>query len=240
MTEKYSMFADEAFSRDRQGWFMGDEPPLPLESDDDIDPEEPSYTSGQAARLLGIPPRTMRHYLSTGRVGGVQNPITGTWHISQKVLFEFASARGQELSPLAPPATIVLVEKSSQQTGDWARAIEACAPGSRAIQVNDVFDGLVQAAALVPTVLVVDAEMPELGGDELLRILRRNPRTAGIRVIAYVGRPELTARMRSAGADEVVNCTAGQEEICQTLMRLLPSRSVKGDPASFSRTLFSK
>ncbi|MCU0661258.1 MAG: response regulator [Myxococcota bacterium] len=192
------------------------------------DEQEPSFTSGQAARLLGIPARTMRHYLSTGRVGGVQNPITGTWHISRSALFEFATARGHVPPPLQTALTVIVVERPMRVLSELARSISMHLPGCHLVRLSDVFDGLVQAAGLVPDLMVLDAEMPELPGEEMLRILKRNPRTAGIPLVAVTGRPEHRGRLTSAGANEVLLRTQSEEALRSMLVRLFPQQGQGG------------
>jgi excisionase family DNA binding protein len=57
-------------------------------------------TSGQAADLLGIPSRTMRRYLHTGRLRATQHPITGRWLVSQEDLMAFLREHRLEMAEL--------------------------------------------------------------------------------------------------------------------------------------------
>ena len=61
-----------------------------------------TMTSGQAAILLGIPARTVRRYLVTGRLPGVQNPITGRWTVQRADVVGFLEAHTRR--PIAPSA----------------------------------------------------------------------------------------------------------------------------------------
>jgi excisionase family DNA binding protein len=74
---------------------MGTQPPKP---NTEPRPEKPTLTSGQAAALLGIPARTVRRYLITGKLKGKQNPITGRWTVERTDVQEFL-AQYQAKSP---------------------------------------------------------------------------------------------------------------------------------------------
>ena len=47
------------------------------------------YTSGEIAKLLKIPNRTIRRYLEIGKITGNQHPITKTWIVTRDDLIEF-------------------------------------------------------------------------------------------------------------------------------------------------------
>ncbi len=58
------------------------------------DEAKTTYSSGEAARFLGIPARTLRRYLTRGWIAASQNPITGSWVIPRASLLAFLRQRG--------------------------------------------------------------------------------------------------------------------------------------------------
>jgi excisionase family DNA binding protein len=48
------------------------------------------YTTGQVAKLLDVPDRTIRRYVQNGKIEGSQNPITKTWSIGREAIIGFA------------------------------------------------------------------------------------------------------------------------------------------------------
>lgn len=55
----------------------------------------PQYiTSGKAAARAGIPERTMRRYIRTKKVAGVQNPLTKRWKVDVAALDAFLLSNG--------------------------------------------------------------------------------------------------------------------------------------------------
>lgn len=61
------------------------------------------------AALLGIPPRTARNYLSTGKIRAQQNPITGTWKITREDLLAFMHSHNIDPKKLLSPIKILTV-----------------------------------------------------------------------------------------------------------------------------------
>lgn len=61
-------------------------------------------TSGQAAKFLGIPGRTIRRYLSSGRLQATQHPVTKRWGLTQEALVEFDRVHEAEKTRLEADA----------------------------------------------------------------------------------------------------------------------------------------
>ena len=76
--------------------------------------DKDTYTSGQAARLLDIPARTLRRYLSIGKIEGIQNPITQTWQISAEALSRFIQNQGGEVIIQEHPVTVLVIDGKPQ------------------------------------------------------------------------------------------------------------------------------
>lgn len=58
----------------------------------------------------------------------------------------------------------------------------------------------------VPEAMLIDISMPELSGDELVRLVRESPRTEGIRLVGYTAHAmaDEVQRMRAGGLDEIL------------------------------------
>ena len=51
---------------------------------------EQSYTTGEAAKMLSMPSRTLRRYVVDKKINATQHPITHRWRLSGKDIEEFA------------------------------------------------------------------------------------------------------------------------------------------------------
>ena len=78
--------------------------------------------------------------------------------------------------------------------------------GWRVATAVDGEDGLVKAAALGPSVVILDMGLPKMDGWEVAKRLKTAPATSGIPVIALTGHVSREARQRAvaAGVDDFI------------------------------------
>lgn len=57
--------------------------------------------------------------------------------------------------------------------------------GFRTVDADNATDGIALAAAELPTVILMDVQLPDMDGASALRLLRELPATAGIPVVAF-------------------------------------------------------
>jgi two-component system, cell cycle response regulator DivK len=81
-----------------------------------------------------------------------------------------------------------------------------CHEGWRVETAVDGEDGLVKAAALKPSVVILDMGLPKMDGWEVANRLKSAPATNGIPVIALTGHVTREARQRAttAGVDDFI------------------------------------
>lgn len=81
------------------------------------------------------------------------------------------------------------------------------AAGYLTAMAADGVSGLAFSVALQPDLILLDIGLPRMRGDELLRELRRDPRTLRIPVVVlsnWADDPELMKRLRGLGVLEIV------------------------------------
>jgi CheY-like chemotaxis protein len=78
--------------------------------------------------------------------------------------------------------------------------------GWRVISAADGEEGLVKAAALKPSIIILDLGLPRLDGWEVANRLKSAPATSGIPIVALTGHVTKEARQRAL--------TAGVDEFC--------------------------
>jgi two-component system response regulator len=106
------------------------------------------------------------------------------------------------------PADVLLVEDEADDAELITRALVALRPGTRVAVATDGVEALRRlldddaASALQPKLIVLDLNLPRLGGMTVLRSLRANERTAKIPVVVLSGTcsPEDVGASRSYGA----------------------------------------
>lgn len=93
---------------------------------------------------------------------------------------------------LPPPGTLkpfVLIVEDELDTADaYREALRFI--GIRALVVPNGRDALQRAKDLVPDLIILDYRLPDLHGRELCRLLRADPDTAGIPILAVTASPQ--------------------------------------------------
>jgi CheY-like chemotaxis protein len=71
-------------------------------------------------------------------------------------------------------------------------------------------------------VVVIDIFLPEMRGDKLAALFRKNQRLSELKLVLVSGDPDLLARLaKEAKADAALPKTAGEEALAQLVTRLL-------------------
>ncbi len=169
-------------------------------------------TSGQAAKILDVPPRTLRRYLSTGALVGQQHPITGRWSVERHDVEELRARYEAVDSGLSTAVTVLIIgrrEKLRQRIEDSARTVF---PASSIEKVADLHAGLVRAGATRAEVVVL---LESSGAAELSRVCAALEPYS--RVLAILDPAISTASIEKTGADGVLDSQASTQRIADIL-----------------------
>ncbi len=164
-----------------------------------------TYSSGQAAKIIGIPARTMRHYLNKGRIPGQQNPITGTWHVRRDTLMELLEQEGRAVVSAPKVLKMLVFDEDLSTLVALKNAVREAFPAIRVNTPRDVCDAVLQIGTWQPDVVVLGSRKGHIGIHDILGALRKNPITAVIKVIAMGSSPEELNELRAMGADAALS-----------------------------------
>lgn len=124
-------------------------------------------------------------------------------------------------------ARLLLVEDHPTMRGAVRVILEA-----EGYEVAEAADGLAALASIQrepPDLVVLDLNIPGLSGEEVLRAIRADPATAGVRVVVATaeGDEGRGAAMR-LGADEYVTKPFGPAALLRTVARVLAGSGSSG------------
>ena len=90
----------------------------------------------------------------------------------------------------------------------------------------DGIEGLAKARQLLPDLILMDLELPELGGLEVTRILKGEGRTHHIPIAAYTASalPEMAAEAAASGCDAIILKPIPPSDLVSEVHRLLAGR----------------
>jgi CheY-like chemotaxis protein len=93
--------------------------------------------------------------------------------------------------------------------------------GYRVTTASDGIEGLSEAAAHRPAVILLDIVMPDLGGLRVLEEMQANPLLAGVPVLVLTGRLEAIGALQDQlGADRVFSKPFGVEDLLARIAEL--------------------
>lgn len=110
--------------------------------------------------------------------------------------------------------------------------------GCRLFHAHDGLEGIEQARALQPDIILMDSEMPRCNGHDACKIITQDPRTQNIPVIFISGMtaPEQRIRGLLAGAVDYINKPFDFNEVKLRLVIHLRSRSHSAGPEESPQT----
>ena len=101
----------------------------------------------------------------------------------------------------------------------WRRVLDAA--GFRVLEAANGADGVREAKASHPDVVLMDVTMPVLDGLSAVRLLKGDPDTADVRVIVITGDSWLETLAREAGCDGFLTKPVAQRELLAAVRRVL-------------------
>ena len=183
------------------------------------------YTSGQAARLLNIPDRTLRRYLSTGKIDGIQHPITGTWQIEKDALAAFIQKCGCSVILEANPTHVLVIHDNRELVLTIKTSISEAFPDAEVEAAYDPCNALIQIGEDCPDIVILKADIPGIPSRDILSAIKNNVTTAGIKIIALEDDPEKRAELEKLGADASISPDCASQNMSQVVESLLAPES---------------
>ena len=119
---------------------------------------------------------------------------------------------------------ILIVDDYRDAVDIWALYLRSM--GYEVSTASNGAEAIAQAERLLPDLIVLDLELPEVSGFDAAKHLRANPETSGIPLIAATGyshRGQLD-RAREAGFDQIVIKPTDPDALVEEIERLLSER----------------
>lgn len=133
--------------------------------------ENRTYTSGQVAKMLNIPARTVRRYILNGRIPSVQNPLTGRWRVPHESLMVFMRKYHIDSEQITQRQTLLLVCQQSQLKQSVTEAAERVSPSVEITEVACIYKALLSLSNTNPNILVIEQNTANFDENSLVQAL---------------------------------------------------------------------
>lgn len=163
-------------------------------------------TTGEVAKHCGVNLRTVIRWIERGLLKAYQLPGRGDNRVEAQDFVDFLRANRMPVPEAFRALTrrILVVEDDAQVAGILRRSLEGA--GYEVTVASDGFQAGTLLGTLVPAVMTVDLRMSGVGGLEVIRQVRANPRLAGVRILIVSAMPKAELEeARKAGADAVLS-----------------------------------
>jgi CheY-like chemotaxis protein len=132
------------------------------------------------------------------------------------------------LTSQSPAPLILVVDDYAEARELYAEFLESS--GYRVAQAQDGAEAVAQTSQLRPNAVLMDLSLPGMDGWEAMRLIKRDPVTAGIPIIALTGFTSLNPRAAGSTCAAVLFKPCLPEDVISTVERVL--RATPGGLAS--------
>ena len=192
-------------------------------------------TTGKAARICGVGLNTIKSWIRSGHIRGIQLP-SGHWRIPEAELDRFLAMAGMNAAAeknrgLQPVDSNrgrprVLVVDDDPQMHVFIE--DACGVGGMDAEFvfsSDGYAGLIEIGRFKPHLLVLDIMMPEINGLELIQRIKKDVELARSMAILVVtgarDRRLVMHRLEEAGPDAILHKPVALPALIETMRTLL-------------------
>lgn len=146
-------------------------------------------TTGEIAEHLHVTVNTVKRWIGDGKIRAFLTP-GGHFRIEEGEFKEFMVRYG----PSSGPQKVLVVDDDPGQIAILTDTLSG--EGYIVDSSADGYEALIKLGEFNPDLLIIDLMMPRLDGVEVIKRLRNNPATKGIKIIVVTSYPERLARVK--------------------------------------------
>ena len=160
-------------------------------------------TTGEVSKICNVAPRTVSKWFDTGKLRGYRIPGSKDRRIPLDQLVRFMRDHEIPLNGLDTGMTRVLVVEADRDVADLLSDGLEREANYEVRLARTAFEAGAATQSFKPHVLLMDVEVPGIGGREAIRTMRSLPACSGIKMIALTGssRPGDEEILRQEGYD---------------------------------------
>lgn len=189
-----------------------------------------AFGTHEIARLCNVTPPTAINWVEEGKMPFF---TTGGGHrrVWDKDLAVFMREHNipvpAELAALAK-LVFLIVDDEEQNRKLITRAIRSAYPDAGIEVAVDGFEAGYKIKSLLPTLVILDIQLPKVDGIKVCETMRGDPDLRHIKVLAITGYDveETRARIMEAGADDFLGKPLALDELLRRVANLLATRKV--------------
>lgn len=145
-------------------------------------------TTGEVAKICNVAPRTVSKWFDSGQLRGYRIPGSKDRRIPLNGLIKFMKQHSIPLDGIQSGRTRVLIVDEESEIIDVLEKMLGDQANYEVHKAHGGFSAGIECEKFRPHVLLVDMHMPEVNGQQLLKMVRTSPDLQMTKVIAMSGK----------------------------------------------------
>lgn len=187
-----------------------------------VKPLNKTYSITEAANLCGINRITLWRWIKSGKLQAHRTP-TGNYLIKQEDLEKFIKKdlTFLDIDLKDSSNTLLIVDDDDSFRKFLKKALEKTP--FQIEEAKSAFEAGLKIMKNQPALIILDLYMPEMDGFEMCKILKQEPNTRDIIILAVTGysTPEVKRRIIDNGADSFLEKPFTKQELIKSIEQLL-------------------
>lgn len=197
---------------------------------------ERTYTTHDIARFCDVYPSTVGHWIDEGKLRA-HKTAGGHYRVTREDLIEFLQGLNMRLpAELVSRRRILVVDDDAELAKVVARAF-VLHPEFEVETCGDGINALISIGRNPPDLVVLDIVIPKMDGIQVCRVLKSQPRTSGIKIVAVSGQklPFSEKKLIDIKVDAFFRKPLDLKELVERAVQLLSLEPAPGRPERAAR-----
>jgi two-component system response regulator RpaA len=186
-------------------------------------PMKTVFTTGEAAKVCKVSQQTIIRCFDSGQLKGFRVPGSRFRRIPRDALYRFMKENGIPTDALESGRRRVLIVDDDQGVVDLIKEVFDGDARFETKVVNNGFQAGILAKDYHPDLIILDVMLPDINGQQVCELLRKDPTMADIKIICISGMIEEDKinELRESGADDFLHKPLDIDELMRRVCRLL-------------------
>ena len=181
------------------------------------------FTTGEAAKICKVSQQTIIRCFDSGQLKGFRVPGSRFRRIPRDALYRFMKENGIPTDALESGRRRVLIVDDDQAVVDLISEVFAGDARFETKVVNNGFGAGCSPRSTIPDLIILDVMLPDINGQAVCELIRRDPTMSDIKIICISGMIEedKIQELRESGADDFLHKPLDIDELMRRVCRLL-------------------
>jgi two-component system response regulator RpaA len=181
------------------------------------------FTTGEAAKICKVSQQTIIRCFDSGQLKGFRVPGSRFRRIPREALYRFMKENSIPTDALESGKRRVLIVDDDQAVVDLISDVLSNDSRFETRVVNNGFGAGMLAKEYHPDLIVLDVMLPDINGQAVCELIRKDPTMSDIKIICISGliEEDKIAELKTSGADDFLSKPLDIDELVRRVCRLL-------------------